>query len=81
VIKGGKTPITVPATWSRPAPVLDHSVRYDVSDGQEGASSRSSWETLILKVVLGGGGSKVRQPRDRRSAEGRREMANRESRR
>ena len=58
VIKGGKTPITVPATLEKAgAKYSTTSVRYDVSGGKREIKQIKLGNTN-LKVVLGGGASK-----------------------
>jgi hypothetical protein len=57
VIKGGKTPITVPATLEKAdTRYRTTSVRFDVSDGKREIKQIKLGNTN-LKVVLGGGGS------------------------
>ena len=57
VIKGGKTPITVPATLEKAdTKYSTTSVRYDVSDGKREIKQIKLGNTN-LKVVLGGGAS------------------------
>jgi len=57
VIKGGKTPITVPATLEKAdTKYSTTSVRYDVSNGKREIKQIKLGNTN-LKVVLGGGAS------------------------